>query len=139
MENSSPIEEQASMESVQSGELITRPPEGIPKSGRVWKKRQTFRSSTTKRQGVLKHLSSDFEKKKLLQVRTKQIKEYERELKEQTRLKKVNERLRREEKQRRRLENEYKTVVTQEVTHFCFLFFFFKNNLLRMVFLDKSK
>ena len=43
------------------------------------------------------------------------MKEYERELREQTRMKKVNERTRREEKQKRKMENEYKTVVVQQV------------------------
>lgn len=90
-------------------------PDGIPKSGRVWKKKQTFRTSTLKRQGILQHLSSSFEKRKLLEVKTKQMKEYERELREQTRMKKVNERTRREEKQKRKMENEYKTVVVQQV------------------------
>jgi hypothetical protein len=63
----------------------------------------------------LQHLSSSFEKRKLLEVKTKQMKEYERELREQTRMKKVNERTRREEKQKRKMENEYKTVVVQQV------------------------
>jgi predicted ribosome quality control (RQC) complex YloA/Tae2 family protein len=91
-------------------------PEGIPKSGRVWKKKQTTRTSTMKRQGVLAHLASPFEKRKLLETKSKQVKEYEKELREQTRMKKVNERIRREEKQKRRMENEYKTVVVQQVS-----------------------
>lgn len=90
-------------------------PEGKPKSGRVWKTKQVYRSSTQTRQGVLKHLASDYGKRKQLQEKQRQVKEYEKELKEQTRQKKVNERLRREEKQRRRMENEYKTVVVQQI------------------------
>lgn len=90
-------------------------PEGRPKSGRVWKTKQAYRTSAQTRKGVLKHLASDFEKRKQLQDKQRQVREYEKELQEQTRQKKVNERLRREEKQRRRMENEYKTVVVQQI------------------------
>jgi hypothetical protein len=104
-----------------SNEVSQTIPDGAPKSGRIWKKKQTVRSSTSKRQGVLKHLSSTFEKRKLLVVKEKQVKDYEKELKDQTKQKKQNERLKREENQKRRMANEYKSVVTQQVPSFpCF-------------------
>jgi hypothetical protein len=101
-----------------SNEVSQTIPDGVPKSGRIWKKKQTVRSSTSKRQGVLKHLSSTFEKRSMLLVKEKQVKEYEKELKDQTKLKKQNARLKREENQKRRMANEYKSVVTQDVSTF---------------------
>lgn len=95
--------------------VLSNIPDGIPKSGRIWKKKQTVRSSTIKRQGVLKHLSNSFEKKRLLEQQQKQTKEYEKELRNETKQKKIDARLRREENQKRRMENEYKSVVVQQV------------------------
>ncbi len=98
--------------------VLSNVPDGIPKSGRIWKKKQTVRSSTIKRQGVLKHLSNSFEKKRLLEQKQKQIKEFEQELRNETKQKKIDARLRREENQKRRMENEYKSVVVQQVSYF---------------------
>jgi hypothetical protein len=90
-------------------------PEGTPKSGRVWKKKQVYRSSTIKRKGVLHHLAKSLEEKKLQRDREREVKRYERELKSETNSKKEAERYRRIEQQRRREANEYKTATYQEV------------------------
>lgn len=90
-------------------------PEGKPKSGRVWKKKQSYRSSSQHRQGVLSHLCKSYEERKLKSDREKEMKAYERELRQQTNNKKEAERLRREQLVFRRLENENKAAVYQEV------------------------
>lgn len=90
-------------------------PEGTPKSGRVWKKKQVYRSSTIKRKGVLHHLAKTLEEKKLQRDRERGVKEYERVLQSETNHKKEAERHRRVEQQRRREANEYKTATYQEV------------------------
>ncbi len=90
-------------------------PEGKPKSGRVWKVKQTYRSSTQHRQGVLSHLCKSYDERKRIRDREREMKAYERELREQTNKKKENERLRREQLVFKRLENENKAAVYQEV------------------------
>ncbi len=90
-------------------------PDGLPKSGRVWKKKQTYRSSTQARQGVLSHLAKTKLEKDAERQKQKALRAFEQELRDETKNKKVEARLRREEQQKRRAANEYKTVVTQQI------------------------
>lgn len=90
--------------------------EGIPKSGRFWKKKQVCRASTQNRQGVLSHLSKTLDEKMARKQREKAAKDLEREMKEEKKRKKEEERQRREEQEKRRLANEFKTTTFQVVS-----------------------
>lgn len=90
-------------------------PDGVPKSGRSWKIKQTTRSSAQLKQGVLSHLSKSFEDREAERQKKKNVKELEREMVEDRKRKKMEEKTRREEQQKRRQENEYKNSVVQEV------------------------
>jgi hypothetical protein len=90
-------------------------PDGMPKSGRSWKVKQTTRSSAQLKQGVLSHLAKTFEERDAERQKKQNVKELERELIEERKQKKLAEKTRREEQQKRRQENEYKNSVTQEV------------------------
>lgn len=90
-------------------------PDGIPKSGRVWKKKQTARFSSIKRQGVLKHMSTSYEKKMAQRDAKDQVKQLEKEMKEERQRQREAERLRREEKKKRLAENEYKNASFQVI------------------------
>ncbi len=91
-------------------------PEGRPKSGRTWKKKQVYRSSTQTRQGVLSHLAKTKVEKDVERQKLKAVRELEREMKEATKNKKIEARLKREEQEKRRMANEYKTAVYQTVS-----------------------
>jgi len=58
-------------------------PEGKPKSGRVWKVKQTFRSSVQHRSGVLSHLNKTFEEREAIRAKKNSVLELEREMKEE--------------------------------------------------------
>lgn len=58
-------------------------PEGKPKSGRVWKVKQTFRSSVQHRSGVLSHLNKTFEEREIIRAKKNSVLELEREMKEE--------------------------------------------------------
>jgi hypothetical protein len=90
-------------------------PDGLPKSGRAWKKKQTVRASTQKRQGFLKVLNKSFEEREELRKKKQQMLETERQMKEEKRQKILEEKAKREEKQKRRMENEYKNSVYQMI------------------------
>ena len=90
-------------------------PDGLAKSGRVWKVKQTARSSSQLQQGVLKHLAKSFEQKEAERQAKKNVKELEREMIEEKKARILAEKTRREEQQKRRQENEYKNAVTQQV------------------------
>jgi hypothetical protein len=96
-------------------------PDGMPKSGRSWKVKQTVRSSAQLKQGVLSHLAKSFEERDAERQKKQNVKELERELIEERKQKKLAEKTRREEQQKRRQENEYKNSVTQEVTFVLFI------------------
>jgi hypothetical protein len=94
-------------------------PDGVPKSGRSWKIKQTARSSAQMKKGVLSHLSKTFEERDVERQKRKMVKELEREMIEDRKRKKLEEKTRREEQQKRRQENEYKNSVVQEVRRCC--------------------
>ena len=98
---------------------IVNVPDGVPKSGRCWKVKQTARSSAQLKKGILSHLAKTFEEKEIDREKKRNVKELEREMLEEKKQKKLDERTRREEQAKRRQENEYKNSVTQEVTHLC--------------------
>eukprot|EP01031_Cornospumella_fuschlensis_P025520 gene25520-30810_t len=89
--------------------------EGLPKSGRFWKKKQVYRSSAQMRKGVLSHLSTTYEEKKAEKERVKNMKALEREMIEAKKQRKIDERVKREEQQKRRMANEFKTTTFQVI------------------------
>lgn len=91
-------------------------PEGLPKSGRFWKKKQVYRSSTQTRQGVLSHLAKTKVEKDVERQKLKALKELEREMRDATKNKKIEARVKREEQEKRRMANEYKTATYQTVS-----------------------
>lgn len=101
-------------------------PDGLPKSGKVWKQKQVYRSSSQNRKGVLSNLATTFEVKQVQREKIKALKGLEREMKEETQRKKDDAKKRREEQQKRRMANELKTAVYQEVligfVNLCFAF-----------------
>lgn len=90
-------------------------PDGRPKSGRLWKVKQTFRSSAQDRRGVNKHLCKSFEQREIEKIKRNNVLALEREMKAETKNKKNEEKERREERQRQRQANEYKNSVYQEI------------------------
>lgn len=99
-------------------------PEGRPKSGRTWKKKQVFRTSSQNRKGVLSHLCKTYEQRQMEREKLLSLKTYEKELKEQTKQKKIERRIRREDNQKRRMANELKSAVYQQVILPIFVFLF---------------
>lgn len=102
-------------DSVQSNDRV-EVPDGRPKSGRVWKKKQVYRSSAQNRQGVLSHLAKTKVEKDVERQKLKALKELEREMRDATKNKKIEARLKREEQEKRRQANEFKTAVYQTVS-----------------------
>lgn len=105
-------------EIVASSEIATISParvDGLPKSGRFWKKKQVFRSSATLRKGALSHLCQTLEERNEKKLKDKVAKDLEKEMVEATKRKKQEERQRREEQDKRRMANEFKTTSFQEV------------------------
>lgn len=90
-------------------------PEGLPKSGRVWKQKQVYRASAQQRKGILSDLSTTFEQKQAQREKLKALKELEKEMKEEKQRKKEEAKQRREEQLKRRQANELKTAVYQQV------------------------
>jgi hypothetical protein len=98
-------------------------PVGRAKSGRLWKAKQTERSSAQKRRGVLAHMAKSFEEKQRIREEKKAVQELENEMKEVKRQQKIEERLRREDKEKRKIANELKSSSFQNVsfTSLCLL------------------
>lgn len=92
-------------------------PVGRAKSGRLWKAKQTERSSAQKRRGVLAHMAKSFEEKQRKREEKKAVQELENEMKETKRQQKIDERLRREDKEKRKIANELKSSSFQNVRH----------------------
>jgi hypothetical protein len=83
-------------------------PDGIPKSGRSWKVKQTSRFSTQNRQGVLSHLSKTYEERKAMKEQFDSVKSLEQRMKDDKLQKKTEEKQRREERKKQRMANEFK-------------------------------
>ena len=92
-------------------------PVGRAKSGRLWKAKQTERSSALKRRGVLSHMAKTFEEKQRIREERKAVQELENEMKEVKRQTKIEERLRREDKEKRKIANELKSSAFQNVRY----------------------
>lgn len=88
-------------------------PEGLNKSGRVWKVKQATRASSQRRQGVLSHLAKSFEEKELIRKRKAEVKHLEDEMLNEKKRKIAEEKEKAEERKKRRAENEQKTVTYQ--------------------------
>lgn len=105
------------MVAIKNGAIDTKAaihiPEGRPKSGRIWKLKQTTRFSFQQRQGVVSHLNKSFEEKELAREKKDRMLSLEREMREDNKRKAIEEKQRREDQQKRRMENEYKNSVYQ--------------------------
>lgn len=91
-------------------------PEGVPKSGRFWKGKETERASALKRKGVMSHMAKSFEEREAIRRKRDETKALEREMIEEKRQKKIAERERREAQTKRRMANEYKSASYQTVS-----------------------
>lgn len=98
-------------------------PTGRAKSGRLWKTRETERSSAQKRRGVLAHMAKSFEEKQRIREEKKAVQELENEMKEVKRQQKIEERLRKEDKEKRKIANELKSSAYQNVCDIPYLYF----------------
>ena len=92
-------------------------PVGRAKSGRLWKAKQTERSSAQKRRGVLAHMAKTFEEKQKIREDKKAVQELENEMIEVKKQQKIDERLRREDKEKRKIANELKSSAYQNVSY----------------------
>lgn len=90
-------------------------PEGVPKSGRPWKVKQTQRFSAQQRTGFLKNQCKTFEEREALKKQKLATLSLEREMVEDKKQKLQEKRERREEQEKRRKENEYKSSAFQMV------------------------
>ncbi len=90
-------------------------PDGKPKSGRVWKKKQTSSFSSQNRKGVLAHLCKTFDEKVKDKQKKEAAKELEKSIKEENQRKRDEEKLIRAEKQRIKMQNELRGTTYQVV------------------------
>jgi len=93
--------------------VVSNIPEGIPKSGRIWKIKQTSRSSSQFRKGISSHLCKTFEDKLIEKQRKLDVKELEKSMVAETKRKHQEVKEKREEKKKLRTENEFKNVSYQ--------------------------
>lgn len=118
------VTKEVSVDVVKSSEPI---PEGKAKSGRMWKVKQTVRSSTQKRQGILSHLNKTFEEKEAIRQKAKEVKNRENDMIKDKKNAIIAEKTRREEQNKRRIENELKTTTYTQVLAPVILFCLFFN------------
>ncbi|KDR08395.1 coiled-coil domain-containing protein 86 [Zootermopsis nevadensis] len=88
-------------------------PRGRPKSGRVWKQRKSKFSSIIKTRGIRRSK----EKKDLLRLELKQVKQHSRALIEERKKEKEEKQFRRKENLKRQEENRLKSEIVQVITN----------------------
>lgn len=88
-------------------------PDGIPKSGRVWKVKQTSRASALLRTGLLQNQIKTLEEKQIIRNKKAAILQLEREMKEESKKKREIQKEKRLENNKRRMANEYKNTSYQ--------------------------
>ena len=88
-------------------------PDGIPKSGRVWKVKQTSRASALLRTGLLQNQIKTLEEKQIIRTKKATILQLEREMKEESKKKREIQKEKRLENNKRRMANEYKNTSYQ--------------------------
>ena len=89
--------------------------EGVPKSGRFWKTKQTMRNSSQLRQGVLSHMQSSLEKRNQEKARRASMRAVEAQMKEEKAEERRKEREKKEEKAKRRAANEFRGTTYQQI------------------------
>lgn len=90
-------------------------PDGKVKSGRFWKNKQTFRSSSQTRHGCLAHMSKSFEQKEKERQEKIQMLALQKEMNDLKKEKIALDRIVKEEKAKLRMANEYKNSSFQEI------------------------
>jgi hypothetical protein len=90
-------------------------PDGRAKSGRVWKTKQTYRSSSQTRHGCLSHMSKTFEQKEAERQEKIQMLALQKEMIDLKKEKKTLDRIAKEDKAKLRMANEYKNSSFQEI------------------------
>ena len=91
-------------------------PNGRPKSGRFWKTSRN-RTSSTNRQGVMKHLGKTYEEKEIIRAKKLELKETIKEVKEQKERKKAELIAKKVDREKRKAANEMKNNRFQEVVN----------------------
>ena len=99
-------------------------PEGIPKSGRIWKPKQTERASAKTRCGVLSHLKKTYEERKRAREELDSAKLLEKEMRDARAEQKRKQKEKNLEMKKRRMANEFKNSVYQEVKIYYFIILF---------------
>ena len=90
-------------------------PDGKPKSGRIWKIKQTSRASSQLRTGIQKVLSKTYEERQVLKEQKQKVLDLERNMKSETKEKRHEETLRQQERKKRLMEAEFKNTSYQAV------------------------
>lgn len=90
--------------------------DGVPKSGRIWKVKQTERASSMNRRGVLSHMAKSYEEKQIIRQKKEEMKALQREMIEEKKMKIRAEKERRAERAKQRAANEFKNSSYQMVS-----------------------
>ena len=92
-------------------------PDGVPKSGRVWKVKQRTRASAQLRTGLQKNLTKTYEERLLIKNRKQEVVNIERSMKEDAKQKRADALAKRAEKKKRLMEAEFKNTSYQAVSN----------------------
>ena len=92
-------------------------PDGVPKSGRVWKVKQRTRASAQLRTGLQKNLTKTYEERLLIKHRKQEVVIIERSMKEDAKQKRADALAKRAEKKKRLMEAEFKNTSYQAVSN----------------------